>query len=177
LFSEINDREGFVRAVASLSLCAGHAGDHERATMLAAASATYQRDLGMRPVFAAAMRELEAAREAAARSALGDSAFAAAAERGRLMDHSEIVALVLGSAVSNTKSAPRASRRTILTARELEVAALIAEGLTNNQIAARLVVTQRTARGHVENIFTKLGVNSRAQVATWFADPGDDMAR
>jgi non-specific serine/threonine protein kinase len=49
------------------------------------------------------------------------------------------------------------------------VAGLIAEGLSNREIAARLVVAQRTAEGHVENILSKLGFTSRAQVAGWLA--------
>jgi len=49
------------------------------------------------------------------------------------------------------------------------VAALIAEGLSNREIAARLVVAQRTAEGHVENILSKLSFTSRAQVAGWLA--------
>ncbi|UQU68483.1 helix-turn-helix transcriptional regulator [Couchioplanes caeruleus] len=49
------------------------------------------------------------------------------------------------------------------------MAALVAEGLTNREIAARLVVAQRTAEGHVENILSKLGFTSRAQVAAWLA--------
>ena len=53
----------------------------------------------------------------------------------------------------------------LLTAREREVAALVAHGLTNRQIAARLVITERTAETHVQNILNKLGFTSRAQVA------------
>ncbi|MFI5491467.1 ATP-binding protein [Actinoplanes sp. NPDC051859] len=56
-----------------------------------------------------------------------------------------------------------------LTRREREVAALVAEGMTNREIAARLVVAQRTAEGHVENILSKLGFTSRSQVAAWLA--------
>ena len=55
-----------------------------------------------------------------------------------------------------------------LTAREREVAALVAEGLTNREIGERLVVSERTAEYHVEQLRNKLGVRSRAQVATWF---------
>ena len=56
-----------------------------------------------------------------------------------------------------------------LTRRELEVAALIETGLSNREIAERLVIAKRTADGHVERILAKLGFSSRAQVAAWMA--------
>jgi DNA-binding CsgD family transcriptional regulator len=54
-----------------------------------------------------------------------------------------------------------------LTSREREVAALIGRGLTNRQIAAELYISERTAQNHVQHILTKLGFNSRSQVAVW----------
>jgi pimeloyl-ACP methyl ester carboxylesterase/DNA-binding CsgD family transcriptional regulator len=57
-----------------------------------------------------------------------------------------------------------------LTARELEVARLIADGLTNQAIASRLSVAPRTAESHVENIRRKLAVRSRAQIAAWVTE-------
>jgi pimeloyl-ACP methyl ester carboxylesterase/DNA-binding CsgD family transcriptional regulator len=54
-----------------------------------------------------------------------------------------------------------------LTERELEVASLVADGLTNHSIATRLAIAARTAEAHVENIRRKLNVHSRAQIATW----------
>jgi pimeloyl-ACP methyl ester carboxylesterase/DNA-binding CsgD family transcriptional regulator len=57
-----------------------------------------------------------------------------------------------------------------LTGRELEVACLVAEGLTNHSIAVRLSVAPRTAETHVENIRRKLQVRSRAQIATWVTE-------
>jgi pimeloyl-ACP methyl ester carboxylesterase/DNA-binding CsgD family transcriptional regulator len=57
-----------------------------------------------------------------------------------------------------------------LTDRELEVAELIAEGLTNQSIARRLSVAPRTAEAHVENIRRKLDVHSRAQIAAWMTE-------
>lgn len=57
--------------------------------------------------------------------------------------------------------------KTSLTAREREVAALVADGMTNREIAERLVISERTAEYHVEQIRNKLGVRSRAQVAAW----------
>jgi non-specific serine/threonine protein kinase len=47
------------------------------------------------------------------------------------------------------------------------VAALIAQGLTNAEIAARLVITGGTAGSHVAHILAKLGLRSRAQIAAW----------
>ncbi len=59
-----------------------------------------------------------------------------------------------------------------LTAREREVAALVAEGLTNRQIAECLVITERTAAAHVEHILDKLGVASRTQIGIWAVEHG-----
>jgi pimeloyl-ACP methyl ester carboxylesterase/DNA-binding CsgD family transcriptional regulator len=63
-----------------------------------------------------------------------------------------------------------ASQEPRLTARELEVAQLIADGLTNHAIARRLSVAPRTAEAHAENIRRKLQVRSRAQIATWVTE-------
>ena len=54
-----------------------------------------------------------------------------------------------------------------LTRRELEVAELVGRGLTNRQIAQRLVLSERTAQNHVQHILTKLGLANRSQVAVW----------
>jgi pimeloyl-ACP methyl ester carboxylesterase/DNA-binding CsgD family transcriptional regulator len=57
-----------------------------------------------------------------------------------------------------------------LTERELAVATLVADGLTNNAIASRLAIAPRTAEAHVENIRRKLEVRSRAQIAAWVTE-------
>ena len=65
-----------------------------------------------------------------------------------------------------------------LTKREREVAVFVAEGLTNRDIADRLVISDRTVETHVEHIRNKLGVRSRAQVATWTVTVGEvDMRK
>jgi DNA-binding CsgD family transcriptional regulator len=56
-----------------------------------------------------------------------------------------------------------------LTSREFEVARLIAEGMTNGEIAAQLSIATKTASAHVEHILAKLGVTRRAEIATWVA--------
>jgi len=59
-----------------------------------------------------------------------------------------------------------------LTAREREVAALLAAGLSNRAIAERLVITEGTTEVHVKHIMTKLGLGSRTQIAVWAAKRG-----
>lgn len=54
-----------------------------------------------------------------------------------------------------------------LTRREVEVAQLVAQGLTNRQIAARLYLSERTAQNHVQHILTKLDLSNRSQIAVW----------
>jgi DNA-binding NarL/FixJ family response regulator len=56
-----------------------------------------------------------------------------------------------------------------LTPRQLEVAALVAEGCSNRQIAEQLVITERSAESHVDRIRERLGLRSRAQLAAWYA--------
>ena len=59
-----------------------------------------------------------------------------------------------------------------LTTREREVAILIARGRSNREIAAALVIGERTVQTHIGNIFAKLGCDSRAQVAAWAVEHG-----
>ncbi|HTU71668.1 MAG TPA: LuxR family transcriptional regulator [Candidatus Baltobacteraceae bacterium] len=70
-----------------------------------------------------------------------------------------------GSAKVKTAGAERPGNTT---RREREIAALVAEGLTNREIAERLVLSERTVEGHIANLFAKVNVNSRTQLATWY---------
>jgi len=74
---------------------------------------------------------------------------------------------VLVAAGHHVGAAPR-SLPGGLSTREVEVLALVARGLTNAEIAARLVVSRRTAEHHVQHIYAKIGTSSRA-AATLFA--------
>ncbi|WP_327094401.1 LuxR C-terminal-related transcriptional regulator [Nocardia vinacea] len=100
------------------------------------------------------------------RRTLGDRGFDAAFRRGQAMGMSAAVSYALGEPPT---TAPHDSA-TRLTRRELEVAHLVAQGLTNKQIAAKLVLSQRTAQHHVEHILSKLGFTSRTQIAAWIVD-------
>jgi NarL family two-component system response regulator LiaR len=59
-----------------------------------------------------------------------------------------------------------------LTPRELEVLKLIARGLSNQQIAAELIISERTARTHVSNILSKLNLENRTQAAFYAFQEG-----
>jgi len=79
-------------------------------------------------------------------------------------DWQAVLDAVLGFLGEDTGLGPR------LTGRELEVAGLVADGLTSQAIARRLSVAPRTAEAHVENIRRKLQVHSRAQIAAWVTE-------
>ena len=59
---------------------------------------------------------------------------------------------------------------TVLSRRQLEIARLIADDLTNRQIADRLFLSERTVETHITNILNKLGLNSRFQLSRWVAE-------
>ncbi|MEZ0076563.1 LuxR C-terminal-related transcriptional regulator [Planotetraspora sp. GP83] len=103
--------------------------------------------------------------------ALGEQAFRAAVKRGARLPYDDAVAYALQDEAPS--AAPRdtsAGRLAPLTRRETEIATLVAQGLSNKDIAAALVISQRTAEGHIEHILNKLGFNSRAQVAAWLSE-------
>jgi ATP/maltotriose-dependent transcriptional regulator MalT len=110
---------------------------------------------------------------AAVRGRLGQDRFEALRAEGAAMTLEQAADAALAQSEARDKipdlpdAAAAGGRRNGLTSREREVAALIAEGLTNREIAGRLVITERTAEGHVQNILNKLGFNSRTQIAAW----------
>jgi predicted ATPase/DNA-binding CsgD family transcriptional regulator len=112
---------------------------------------------------------------AAARAALGDQAYAAAFWRGRQMPLAQVLDDAEHTGRSTRSDQLDAAGADALTAREQEIAGLLAQGLSNKAIAQSLVIAQRTAETHVANILTKLGLTSRSQVAAWVAQqPGVD---
>jgi DNA-binding CsgD family transcriptional regulator len=100
-----------------------------------------------------------------ARDGAGDHARAEAAARDadRLARALDMTAYTQRTAalVASFDGAP------VLSPREAQVADLVAEGLTNRQIARRLVISERTAQNHVQHILTKLGFATRSQIAAW----------
>jgi DNA-binding NarL/FixJ family response regulator len=112
-------------------------------------------------------------RLATARQALPKGVAAAAWAAGREMRLDRAIAHALApselvAAAASTATEPRAAQPAgQLTAREREVAALVARGNSNRQIGAALVITERTVAAHIEHMLNKLGFTSRTQIGVW----------
>jgi DNA-binding CsgD family transcriptional regulator len=103
--------------------------------------------------------------ESRTRQALGTTAFLAAFEKGADLSYDEALAYAIEEGMPAGAPSGTTGQSSPLTRRETEIAQLVAQGMSNKQIAVKLVIAQRTAEGHVEHILNKLGFNSRAQIA------------
>lgn len=108
--------------------------------------------------------------EQTSRGRLGDRVFDSAFRAGAEMDRPDAIALALGRKQAPTAVTLADAGVVKLTRREQQIADLVADGLSNRAISERLVISQRTAEGHVENILAKLGFHSRSQVAAWVGE-------
>jgi predicted ATPase/DNA-binding CsgD family transcriptional regulator len=110
------------------------------------------------------------------RTALGETGFAANRAEGAAWSCDEAVTAaeeLAARIMTPTSAADRgAGAPALLTRREREVAALIARGFSNRQIAEALVIGERTAETHVENILSKLEARSRVQITAWAIHQG-----
>ncbi|MEU2255003.1 protein kinase [Nocardia xishanensis] len=140
--------------------------DGERAAVLLGAVERLLRYTSGGSTFFPEMSQAHHHCEQMVRRKLGERRFEEAFRRGQALGMNAAVSYALGEHATAT---PPTSGPT-LTKRERQVADLVAQGLTNKQIAAKLVISQRTAQGHVEHILAKLGFTSRAQIAAWIVD-------
>ncbi len=106
---------------------------------------------------------------AAARAALSEGVADKAWQLGRTMSSSQVLALARETPGAR-RGGKAASSAGDLSKRELEVARLVASGMTSRAIAERLFLSERTVESHLEHILTKLRFSSRAQVAGWYAE-------
>jgi DNA-binding NarL/FixJ family response regulator len=96
-------------------------------------------------------------------------AFDAEYAAGRTLDAAEVLAALgrKGAAAGQARGAVSSEAVTVLTPRELEVLKLVALGLSNPDIAQRIVLSEHTVRRHLANILRKLNLSSRAAAAAW----------
>jgi DNA-binding NarL/FixJ family response regulator len=102
-------------------------------------------------------------------AALGDPAFRAEYDTGRHLSRQAAIALALGEPARTATATSTDREPSPLGRREADIARLVAEGMSNRQIGARLLISEHTVDTHIRSILNKLGFNSRAQVAAWVA--------
>jgi len=143
-------------------------GDHQRAARLLGAVRSLCHEIGTTiAAFGPHLVKDHALCEEALVAALGQAAYEKAlADGGRYDNPTRAIAYALAT---GTEPAAPQTAPSLLTRRELEVAALVARGMTNRQIATALVLSPRTVDSHIQNTLTKLGIRRRAQIATWWA--------
>jgi non-specific serine/threonine protein kinase len=164
------DPVGTSGAVELLGWVAAAAGEYPRAARLLGAADRQWNAYGGSP-FAGEWANQRRTAETAARQALGTAFDTEYAEGGRLcLD--DAVAYALGQRPEPVHP-PVPTGPARLTRRENEIAELIAQGLSNREIAAKLVISQRTAESHVENVLSKFGFTTRTQIAAWYAERHD----
>ena len=155
-----------------LTLCLAGTGDFERAVVLHGASESVWTLLNA-PLMGPAYKEIVESAAGTARSALGEERFDALARHGFAMPLPAALAVARGEAPAWPTAEPTPGTEVKpLTRREKEIAALVAGGMGNREIAERLYLSKRTVDSHVEHIFTKLGFSSRTQLAGWILDGG-----
>jgi predicted ATPase/DNA-binding CsgD family transcriptional regulator len=168
IHSELGNTVGIAQAIGLMSRAVAANGEYAFSAGLAGAAQRIWRGLGGTGSGARLFGTWITEVTEQARRTLGESAYQAEYQRGWGLSLDGAIAYALGAEPApapHPADAPRTGSP--LTRREQQVAELIAEGLSNKQIAARLVVSQRTAESHVENVLRKLGFISRTQVATW----------
>jgi predicted ATPase/DNA-binding CsgD family transcriptional regulator len=164
---QIDDRIAEYYVLAGLSWHAACSGQARLAARLLAAAETIGAGAGAKIIGPHAPFQT-LARESAMQ-ALGAAKFETEFEAGKRLDRQAAVRLALGESEQSETAALSGADAGPLAKREVEVAGLVAEGLSNKQIAARLFISERTVGTHVGHILNKLGFNSRAQIATWIS--------
>jgi predicted ATPase/DNA-binding CsgD family transcriptional regulator len=170
----VDDRNGLTIVLETLAWMAAELGQHERAACLLGA-AEHVRDESSLTLIELYRPQHEHSTSVAARG-LGQKPFDAAFARSRAWTIDQGVAFAVEDRrPPKPPPVPREQPPAVLTRRQLEIAQLVAAGLSNRQIAARLFLSERTVETHITNILNKLGLNSRVQLSRWIADLTDPV--
>jgi predicted ATPase/DNA-binding NarL/FixJ family response regulator len=182
-------RLAIARGIDAFAVLVAASGDLARAVKLAGAGSALRAAVGH--VASSPDRLRVAALLETARQKLGTSVVSELAAEGAELNAFEAVACAIGESgepgvpadtmaaagdndagggAANGRDTVPQDAASLLTVRELEIAGLIARGLSNRGIAGELTITPATAARHVANIFAKLSFSSRSQVAAWAAE-------
>ncbi|KRB75078.1 hypothetical protein ASE01_17090 [Nocardioides sp. Root190] len=151
--------------------------DAERAARLFGATEAIMCDAGGTLVTQGLSAPMHETYQSRAQAALGHQGFQSAFEAGLQMRIEDAIDYALDERAlpaERTDKLAGPAGTSVLTAREFQVSHLIARGHTNKQIAAALVISQRTAEAHVQNILSKLNFTARTQIASWITENDSD---
>jgi non-specific serine/threonine protein kinase len=158
----LGDRRTMTMCLDLIAVALAARGDFTRAAELCGASDAMWQTLNAPMQMGLAYAEIRKDGVAKCRAALGEARFEAALLRGTAMSLTEAIAVARGQVPEVVSTEARA-----LTRREREIAALVAKGLGNRDIAERLYLSKRTVDSHLEHIFAKMGFTSRTQLTNW----------
>jgi non-specific serine/threonine protein kinase len=164
---QFGDRIGMAQAVEILAWCSAGQRNFAAAARLLRVAETIRRDVGS--TLATELTHHHTDCEQAIASQLGQQPAELAGAELVGLGLDQLLQLAMDDRPAPSQTATRKAD-SALTRREHEIADLVAEGLSNREIAARVVISQRTAEGHIEHILTKLGFTSRVQIAAWVVE-------
>ena len=168
---ELRDLTGLGWSLESLAWAESALQHHGRAATLLGAADRHWEIMGRPLQTYQHMYPFHEASVQAGHEQLGRGRFETAFAKGAAFSVDDGIAYALGEHPAT--ATPSSEPDTLLTAREQEIAQLIADGLSNRQIANRLTISVRTAESHAQHILTKLGFRTRAQIAAWVAQQHD----
>jgi non-specific serine/threonine protein kinase len=167
------DRLNISMCLEAMAWIAAGRRDAERAVVLASAAEQISQSVGSPTIFFPGLLEYHEQYARSAQKLLSKNMFEAAHSKGRVLSVGAAVAFALDEQIPEL-TGPTPAPSVTPTKREIQVADLVAEGLTNREIAARLTISPRTAQGHVEHLLVKLDFTSRAQIAVWATESRKD---
>jgi non-specific serine/threonine protein kinase len=173
LLQRAEDRQHIADCLGIMAGAAGARGRARRAARLWGAAEALREEMGV--LLQPENREVLDPYITAARLSLGEVAWQAASAEGRAMTPERAIEYALSA--DEPASEPLVDHRSggdsaVLTPRGKEVAALVAQGLTNRRIASELSISEHTVATHIAKILKKLGLNSRSRLSAWVAERG-----
>jgi predicted ATPase/DNA-binding CsgD family transcriptional regulator len=173
---EIGDAMGTSYALEGIAWLAAAERRYTRAAWLLGAAESLWQLVGSRLASSATRQARHARAQQEVRDALGEERYLALCHEGARYALADIVRFAAegfdelppySSQLPQPGPVPAGPSAAGLTSREWEIAGLVAEGLSNREIAGQLVISKRTVDAHIEHIYAKLGVSSRVQLASW----------